>query len=584
MVYPSVTRLLLLVLGLCVLCCGDLFSQNRPLERAEREREAILDDDPLRQSRGSVRDQREHDSVGDTTPLGVDFVSIELISHHDKATMSASPGVEALVIDPELPAPEDLTAILKSYLGREVSMAALGDLGRDIVVAWRESDYPLVDVYFPEQNITKGRIQVVVREALLGNRSVKGSVITKEDYVLQQFRLHPGDRVNNRILSADLDWLNENPIREISVVYEKGEEDGTTDIVLEVEERNQITAYAGFANTGLDSIGRNQFSFGVNLGNPFGREHAFGYDLGADETFEFLEAHSLFYQAFLPWRHTLRLSGSYVLSEARDGGEVGVKGVSKQLTAAYRIPLDRPEFNRSWRHHVTFAFDYKSTDTGLIFGGADLLGSQIQVGQFRGTYEFAFPDRYGYTRVTAGIIGSPGDLFEYNTDASFQAARSGATADYWYGFGKIDRTTKLPHDFTFRMRASGKVSSDRLPATEQILGGGYVTVRGFDESIIRGDSGFLGSAELVSPPFELFGSLEDTWNLFAFLDTAAFDISQPRPGESSPALTGGGLGVTGRLGNYGTIRASYGWALSSYGVSPLPVNDGKFHFGLTVIY
>lgn len=584
MVYPSIMRLLLLVLGLCVLCRGNLIAQNRPLERAEREREEILDDDPLRQSRGSVKDQREHDSARDTTPLGVDFVSIELVSHHDKVTMSASPGVEALLIDPELPAPKDLPVILKPYLSREVSIAALGDLGKDIVVAWRESDYPLVDVYFPEQNITKGRIQVVVREALLGNRSVKGSVITKEDYILQQFRLHSGDRVNNRILSADLDWLNENPIREISVVYEKGEEDGTTDIVLDVEERNQITAYAGFANTGLDSIGRNQFSFGVNLGNPFGREHAFGYNLGADETFEFLEAHSLFYQAFLPWRHTLRLSGSYVLSEARDGVEVGIKGVSKQLTAAYRIPLDRPEFNRSWRHYVTLAFDYKSTDTGLIFGGADLLSSQIQVGQFQGSYEFAFPDPYGYTRVTAGIVGSPGDLFEHNTDASFQASRSGATADYWYGFGKIDRTTKLPRDFTFRMQASGKVSTDRLPATEQILGGGYVTVRGFDESIIRGDSGFLGSAELISPPFEIFGNLEDTWNLFAFLDTAAFDISRPRPDESSPALTGGGIGVTGRLGNYGTIRASYGWTLSDYGVNPLLVNDGKLHFGLTVIY
>ena len=59
MVYPSITRLLLLVLGLCVLCRGDLIAQNRPLERAEREREEILDDDPLRQSRGSVKDQRE---------------------------------------------------------------------------------------------------------------------------------------------------------------------------------------------------------------------------------------------------------------------------------------------------------------------------------------------------------------------------------------------------------------------------------------------------------------------------------------------------------------------------------------------
>ena len=584
MVVPPNMCLWLTALSLCASCAGDLLAQNRPLERAERERKKILGDDSFGQGKDSVIDQRENEPAGDSSPLGVNFVSIELISHQDKATISAEPSGEGVLIDPRLPAPVGMQAALKPYLGREVSMALLGELGKDIVIAWRESDYPLVDVYFPEQNITQGRIQVVVREAVLGKRSVTGAVLTGEDYILQQFQLQAGDRVNSRRVEADLDWLNENPVRQVRVVYEKGEKDGTTDLGLEVEERKQVTSYAGFANTGLDSTGENEFSFGFNIGNPLGLEHAFGYNFGADEDFKFLQAHSVFYEAFLPWRHTLRFTGAHVSSEARNQGDLGVKGLSKQMTTAYRIPLGRPEFSRSWKHYFTLAFDYKSTDTDLIFGGDNLFTTELQVGQFRASYEFGVPDSHGFTRVTLGVVGSPGGMFGDNKDNNFMMARTGSTSDYWYGFGEFERSISLPRDFLLRLRASGKATTHRLASTEQILGGGYATVRGFDESIIRGDSGFLGTAELVSPPLDLFETLDDTFRFFAFIDTAAFDITSPLPGESSPALTGAGLGVTCRLGDSGFARASYGWALSDYGVSPSLVDPGKFHFGLSVTY
>ena len=584
MVVPPNMCVSMTALSLCAFGAGDLLAQNRPLERAVRERKEILGDDSLSQAKGSVSDQRENEPTGDSSSLGVSFVSIELISHQDKVTKSAQPSGEGVVIDPRLPAPVEITAAVKPYLGREVSMALLGELGNDIVIAWRKSDYPLVDVYFPEQNITQGRIQVVVREAVLGNRSVSGAVLTREDYVLKQFRLNAGNRVNSRMVEADLDWLNENPIREVRVVYEKGEKDGTTDLGLEVEERKQVTSYAGFANTGLNSTGESEFSFGFNIGNPLGLEHAFGYNFGADEDLKFLQAHSLFYQAFLPWRHTLRFSGAHVSSEARNQGNLGVKGLSKQMTTAYRIPLERPKFNRSWKHHFTLAFDYKSTDTDLIFGGDNLFASELEVGQFRGSYEFGVPDSHGFTRVTLGVVVSPGDMFGDNDDSNFMVARTGSTSDYWYGFGEFERSISLPRDFTFKLRASGKATAHRLAATEQILGGGYATVRGFDESIIRGDSGFLGTAELISPPLDFCETLDDRFRFFAFIDTAAFDITNPLPGESSPALTGAGLGVSCRLGDSGFARASYGWALTDCGVSPSLVDDGKFHFGLSVTY
>ena len=68
--------------------------------------------------------------------------------------MSAAPGSDPVVIDSELPAPEGLVARLTPFVGQPMSMKLLSEVGNEIVLAWRDSDYPLVDVYYPEQNIT----------------------------------------------------------------------------------------------------------------------------------------------------------------------------------------------------------------------------------------------------------------------------------------------------------------------------------------------------------------------------------------------------------------------------------------------
>jgi hypothetical protein len=90
--------------------------------------------------------------------------------------------------------------------------------------------------------------------------------------------VQPGDRINRRVVQADLDWLNENPVRQVNVIYQRGEEDGTSDIVIDTIEEKALTAYAGFANTGLDLTGEEEWSFGFNLANPWRREHAQSFE------------------------------------------------------------------------------------------------------------------------------------------------------------------------------------------------------------------------------------------------------------------------------------------------------------------
>ena len=565
--------------------------QNRPLERAA-DRMDRLEEARRAESgdRGEARDDRSAATApeADRTPLGVDVASIHLIPDQALATLSAAPGGDPVVVHPAVPAPETLPATLAEYVGKPMSMALLAEIAREIVLAWRESDYPLVDVYYPEQNITGGKLQIVVKEAVLGEKYVEGAVVSKENYLLSQLRLHSGDRISRRVVESDLDWLNRNPIRDVNVIYERGEGDGASDIRLDVTEVNSVTAYSGFANTGVDFTGEEEWSFGFQLFNPGGKEHTVGYHYATDLEWDNLSAHSLFYEAFLPWRHSLSVFGAHVESESRGAAPIQTEGTSRQLSFEYEIPLERPRWNRRWRHSVSVAFDYKSTNTDLIFGGTNFFGTEVEVGQFRGEYEFRLDDKAGFTRGQIGIVGSPGGIFTNNDDASFNAARFGSRADYSYVFGELERIHLLPSDFRLRFRMLAQSTTDRLAATEQLLAGGYRTVRGFDESVVRGDGGVMTTLELISPAFSASPALKkavnDRWNALLFYDAAALRTEGKVPGEVSPSIQSLGVGLQCRFGDHGFARASYGWALQSHGLLPTDNDDGKFHFGVTMIY
>ena len=565
--------------------------QSRVPDKARKARAEILPEAPLPAS-PKEEDASSDAPTPDATPLGVDLHAIRLIPHQDQADSASAPGEEPIVIEAGILAPAGLDGELRPFLEKPISMALLAELAKAIIHAWRDEDFPIVDVYFPEQNITGGRVQVVVREALLGKVVINDVVHSAPAYLESAIRLAPGDRIDRRLLEADLDWLNRNPIRQVNLIYDKGESDGTSDITLDTIEKDPLTGYVGIANTGVSSTGENEWSAGFNWANPLRTEQSIGYHYGADLEFETLDSHTVFYRGFLPWRHELRFLGAAVFSEVpgdpTDPVPVDLGGENLQASLDYVIPLPRPRAMRGLRQELVAGLDWKSTNTDLIFGGLSALASTAEVFQLRLTYEAVWRDDLGYNLISLGSVLSPGNVLNHNDDLSFDELREGATSDYGYGFLEIERGIDLPADFTLVMRGRGQVTSDRLLSTEQLLAGGYLTVRGFDENLVRGDSGGIVNLEIQSPAFSLahhFGSeAKDEWKGLVFYDGAFLDNSDPLAGEVSPALQSAGLGFTCKVGETAHLRAAYGWALDTHGVIGGELPDGRLHFGLTMRY
>lgn len=586
-------RLLLPVL-LVILMAGDVMSQSRLLDKARAQRAQVLPESPDPEApRNEVGTEEEEtdEPAPDSTPLGVDVASIRLIPHQDKTDQSPAVGAEPIEIDAEISAPDNLTAVLEPYLGQPISMALLAKLAKEIIVAWRENDYPIVDVYYPEQNITGGKVQIVTREAVFGKVEVEGAKYSKPEYLEKNVRLGPGDRINRHILERDLDWLNENPIRQVNLIYDRGELDGTSDIILQAIEEEPFTSYLGFGNTGILLTGENEWSAGFNWANPFRTEQSIGYHFATDANFETMQAHSAFYRNYLPWRHELRLLATSVTTSVFQPDPLfpsQLDGQSSQFTMEYRIPLPRVRNIKGLKHSFIAGIDYKNTNTDLLFGGLNALDSSLVVLQFRAHYEAEWPDAFGYTRLSTGAAVAPGDLVHGNNDLRFDQLRDGASADYIYGFGELERAIKLPAGFQFMIRGTGQLTNERLNSSEQLLAGGYLTVRGFDENYVRGDSGGIISTELISPAFSILGSsvpaIKDQWNIFGFYDEARLEIADPLPTELNIDLQSAGIGINCRISESAFLRAAYGWVVDTRGIIDDDLAKGRAHFGVTVRY
>lgn len=534
----------------------------------------------------------EPDPTMDRTPLGVDFKMLRIIAHQDQADPSPALGERPIEIGPDVPAPKGLEQVLAPYLDQPVSMAALAELARDVVNAWRDSDYPLVDVYFPEQNITEGKVQLVVREAVLGEVRAEGQRFTRAGYLERQIRTRPGGRVNRRRVEADLDWINLHPMRLVNLIYDRGEADGTSDIILQAEEEKPWTVYSGIANTGVRLTGENEWSAGFQWWNPFGLEHGIGYNITTDIDFETLHAHTVFYQAFLPWRHQLQLVGAYVDTRVDSLGDsalpIGVRGESFQVSGDYIIPIGRIASFGNLRQSIGVGIDYKLTNSDLLFDQISVFESDVAVFQARANYQAVLRDRFGSTLFRLEATYSPGNLVTNNDDESFQQIRDRATADYFYATGELDRIVTLPADFSLRLRALGQWSGSRLTSTEQMLAGGHLTVRGFDEYLVRGDSGVILNVELATPPFGLLQrlapALDDQLQLLAFYDSAWLTAKNADPRfEPGINIQGAGVGLRYRIARNAHARLAYGWNVGDQGV-PFDVDNGRFHFGVTVSY
>ncbi len=513
---------------------------------------------------------------------------IVFIDSANKLDPMGRPDASGILIDGDLDLlePANFQQRFEAFLQQPITLNLLDRINREVIRYYRVNDRPVVDSLAPEgQDITDGVLQVVVILGKRGEIRVEGAEHFSEDKLASTVRLKESDTITQRKLEEDVAWLNNNPFRTVNILFERGQEFGQTDLVLDVEDRFPFRVYGGVEDSGVELTGLRRWLGGFNWGNAFGLDHQFNYQFTSSFDNDVLNAHSFNYVAPLAWRHTATLFGAYVKSDP-DVTTAGfdLDGENYQLGFRYNIPLTK---YKALNQEVALGYDFKRSNNNLEFGGLRVFSTFTNISQFSVAYNGSVADVFGATSFGSTLYFSPGDMMADNSDADFVASRALASADYSYARFNFNRITRLPNEFSWVSELQLQISNGNLLGSEQFGIGGYQTVRGYDAYDAVGDEGLIFRNEIRSPAITFIKrfnitDIQDELQLLWFLDYGSVRNVDLLPGEGGTDLMSTGVGLRYSVSSYFTLRADYGWQLKQLAVND--DRDSRLHAGFILSY
>lgn len=457
---------------------------------------------------------------------------------------------------------------LERFIGHPFSLADLNEIVRLTTQQYRAHGAPFVAVVTPPQNVSSGVIQVVVTEYRVGTARVAGANWFSDDMLLQESGLTSGQTLTLSGVQDDLDWLNSNPFRSVNMLFQPGADPGTTDVVLQTQDRMPFRVYAGFDNQGVPSLGRGEWNVGAVWGDAFGQDQTISYQFTKGFTGRY-DASALSWTDPLAWRDKLLIFGSYATETPDLGRTFKERGKSGQASIRYVHTLPRLALadDLSLTENLQIGYDFKTTNNNLEFGGTRVFAAHAVTSQFPLIYDATLNGTYGQTAFENQLVISPGGMLGNNTTRSFDIIVPGATAGYVYDRIGVTQTTFLPAAFSWSARATAQFSNRNLLYSEQLGAGGMNSVRGYYTDTAIGSRGVLVSQEIRTPAFSLGGPslpVSDREQLGVFWDYGHVDQVQKIPNSVNAAdLSSFGVDLHATLDRYADLTFDLGKQLRS---------------------
>jgi len=379
----------------------------------------------------------------------------------------------------------------------DLSLQDIYAMCESIDAAYAKQGYFLARAYPPPQTIEEGKLVIRIIEGKLGNISVVGNQRYSTKFIRSYFT-----PLENRSLQYDkflrrLLLLNENSDLTAGAVFEKGEEFGTADVIIRVDDSRPLHLYLNGNNYGRKLTtnarvgGRLDAGNLVTYGDMLSIAEVVGFPVKAlyftdvvytfpiNSNGTFLEGAFLFSKFHVEELTSLHLKGQSLIATLKGTHAIGRW---KQLSIDLFSYFDYKQIKNITLGQVTSFDKLRVLTVGTLIdhfspnGGRDYLT----------------------IRAAAGIPNFLGGL----SSVSNSCSRPGAGGRFVKFNADYDRLQKLPKDCFFHFHGSGQWSPYKLTVPEQIYIGGDDTVRGFPLATALGDSGYYLNFELFIPtPF-----------------------------------------------------------------------------------
>ena len=452
--------------------------------------------------------------------------------------------------------PSELERVFAPYTGRNKDFGDIQRALESLEAAYRDRGYGVVQVLLPEQDITRGVVQIRVLQPRVGRVLIEGNTHFDDQNIRRSLpTVKEGEAPNSKEIARNLQITAEHPVKQTSVLLRSGASDDQVDVDIKVSDDKPWRGFLTLDDTGTRDTGYYRLGIGYQHANVFNRDHVFTAQYVTSPTdVDQVSVYGAGYRiSFYSLNSSLDLIAGY--SDVDSGTVQGLFNVSGQGSIGIvRWNYYLPKL-ADYEHKVALGHDYRAYQNQVLFQGVGVVPdvtvhplSLTYNGLWRGSAsELSF---YG-----SGARNIPGG--NDGDDAAFQASRAGANADYSvfrYGFNYLHQ---FQNEWQTRLGFNGQYTQDPLVSGEQYGIGGPDSVRGYLLRELADDRGMAAQLELYTPEWARSVGLSDRYKLrlLGFFDYGSVRRVDPLPGETTSAfLKSAGIGVRVGYGKSVVLR------------------------------
>ena len=443
--------------------------------------------------------------------------------------------VERIDISPNrILSPKEINAIVGPFVGKELTVDQLRGLAKALTDRMRTKGYFVADAILPAQKIRDGVVHIEIFEGKVGKLIVEGNRFYSKGFIASRFRagLDHGTIHQGRFQRA-LMLLNENSDLSVRAFLRPGIEPGTTDVILKVDDQLPLHYGVGYDNFGSIYTSEHRGTLFVEHGNLSGR----GDDLMVQSVLNLGgRASNLIQTAYTTPLNPIgtRLGVAYSNGAYTVGQQAVVLDIRGQANI-YGLSLSHPLLRTPVNSQdVSLGVTYK--DVGSFFGVVTNSRDRYTAarlawqGDWRQLNGRTFVNA-SVTRGLAGFVGGPGDR---------SVSRVGAAGDFVHWNIEASQVQNLSDSAYVIYRGQTQITGQPMMVPEAFSLGGPDSVRGYYQSQVLGDAGYMVSAELRLSPLK---KLRDEFQVAFFFDHGGAHLNNMQVGEKSTQwLTGAGFG------------------------------------------
>ena len=365
-----------------------------------------------------------------------------------------------------------LDEIAAKYENREIVIGDLYKACGEVNAIYAKKGFLASKALIKAQKIDDGNVVITLVEGRVSQYGVKGNKATKSRYIERYFDINKGEFPNFTEIHKDIQLFNNTNTTKLVVKMMPGKEPRTTDLYIvaaEPEKKEKLSVFSD--NSGRESSG--EWRYGINFSNS----NMCGYcdTLNLAAVFARTSETAMLNYAF----HTDNKGNKLALNYSKNSMRIS-KGAIKDLDVR----------GGSEVAGVTYSHPVKTTNTrkqvvSLGYGAQD---SETKVLGTRFVHDYSNKLTMAYDN----LLIRKTDLFYY---------RPAYTYTDYRGMGNNQCANKLNLDMFWQkfkkntdsmtLQFSGQKSfDDDICSSDRFYIGGVYSVRGYDESLLWGDSGF----------------------------------------------------------------------------------------------